>query len=142
MATDVETGHGSEFYLDDAAGVSTKIAEPFAIPIPSGTSELIDASHMDSVDFRDFIQSPLRDGEEADLEMNWEPGSATDILLQAAVGETRDFRIVIPVDDDTYEFTGSVLVRNYVRNNPMDDRRTGVLTVKWVSAITETFVPS
>lgn len=145
MATEVETGHGSTFKLANAAGVLTEVGEVFTIPIPSGTSELIDASHFGSVDFRDYIQSPLRDGEEADLEMNWIPGLATDELLADARGETREFEIVIPAgqgttSDGTYTFAGSVLVRNYVRNNPMDDKRTGVLTVKWVSAITETYV--
>lgn len=139
MATTVETGHGSEFYLDNAAGVSTKLGEVFNIPIPNGTTELIDASHMDTVGFRDYISSRLRDGEEADIEMNWIPGSATDTLLRDARGQTRDFRIVIDQGTGTYEFVGSVLVRDYVRNNPMDDRRTGTLRVKWVSDITETY---
>lgn len=144
MATDVETGHGSIFELADGAGVLTALGELVTVPIPSGAAELIDASHMATVDFRDYIQSPLRDGEEADLEMNWIPGSATDALAGGALGKTRDFRIQVPagegaVSDGFYEFEGSVLVRNYVRTNPMDDKRTGTLTVKWVSAITETY---
>ena len=144
MTTEVQTGHGSIFELDDGSGTLTAIGEVFSIPVPNGTTELIDASHMATQDFRDYIQSPLRDGEEADIEMNWIPGSATDTLLKNAIGDTRPFRIEIPagegaVSDGTYEFAGSVLVRNYTRNNPMDDRRTGVLTVKWVSAITETY---
>lgn len=144
MATEVQTGHGSTFKLADAADALTLIGEPTNIPVPNGTAELILASHMQTVEFHDYIQHPLREGEEADVEMNWLPGSATDTLLKAAVGKTRDFEIVIPagegiVSDGTYKFEGSVLVRNYIRNNPMDDRRTGVLVVKWVSAIVETY---
>lgn len=145
MTTAVQTGHGSTFKLDNAAGVLTLIGEVTNIPIPSGSFELIDASHYGSVDYKDFIQAPLKDGEEADLEMNWIPGSATDTLLRDAVGKTRDFEIVVPAgegatSDGTYTFAGQVLVRNYVRENPMDDKRTGTLTVKWVGAITETYV--
>lgn len=148
MTTKVQTGHGSTFKLADAAGALTLLGEVTNVPIPSGSFELIDASHHGSVGYRDFIQSPLKDGEEADLEINWIPGSATDVLLRDAVGKSRAFEIVVPAGvksgavgsaDGTYTFTGSVLVRNYVRENPMDDKRTGTLTVKWVGAITETY---
>ena len=145
MATDVQTGLGSTFSLDNAAGTLTLLGELTNIPVPSGTTELIDASHYGSVDYKDFIAAPLKDGEEADLVMNWIPGSASDALLKDAVGETRDFEIVVPAgegatSDGTYTFAGQVLVRNYVRENPFDDKRTGTLTVKWVGAITETYV--
>lgn len=146
MTTAVETGIGSTFKLADASAVLTLIGEPTGIPIPSGSADLIEASHYGSVDYKDFIASPLKDGEEADLVMNWVPGSATDTLLRNAVNETRAFEISIPAGqgattDGTYKFTGSVLVRNYVRENPFDDKRTGTLTVKWVGAITETYTP-
>ena len=143
MATDVETGLGSTFKLANAAATLTLIGEPFSIPIPDGEAELIDASHYGSTDFRDYIQSPLREGEEADLEMNWVPGSATDDLCIEAVGKTRAFEISIPSDEGegSYKFAGSVLVRRYTRVNPFDDKRTGTLRVKWVSAITETHTP-
>ena len=146
MTTAVQTGHGSIFELANASGTLTELGEVTNIPVPNGTSELIEASHMKTVGFLDYIQHPLRDGEEAEIEMNWIPGSATDTLLRDARGKTREFRIVIPAgegttSDGTYEFEGSVLVRDYVRNNPKDDKRTGVLLVKWVSAIVETYTP-
>lgn len=136
MATDVETGRG-EFWLDNAAGTLTKLGEVFNIPIPTGAAELIDASHFDTVGFRDFITARLRDGEEADVEMNWIPNSGTDALCVAAIGQTRDFQIKVFQDTGVYTFDGSVLVRDYVRNSPLDDRRTGTLRIKWVSTITE-----
>lgn len=144
MATEVETGLGSTFKLADAGGTLTLLGEPTNIPIPSGATDLIEASHYQSVDYKDYISSPLKDGEEADITMNWVPGSATDTLARGAVGETREFEIVVPAgsgatSDGTYKFTGSVLVRNYVRDNPFDDKRTGTLTVKWVGAVTETY---
>jgi hypothetical protein len=142
MTTLVETGHGSEFWLADASGVLTKLGEVIAVPIPSGAGELIMASHMDTTGFHDYINAPLRDGEEVELEMNWVPNSATDDLCLAAVGSSRDYKIILPVDDDTYEIEGTVLVRDYARNNPMDDRRTATLTIKWISDTLETFVPS
>ncbi len=145
MTTAVQTGHGSTFKLANAAAVLTLLGEVVNVPIPSGSFELIDATHHGSIGFRDFIQSPLKDGEEADLEVNWVPGLATDILLRDAVGKTRAFEIIVPAGvgattNGTYTFTGSVLVRNYVRENPLDDKRTGTLTVKWVGTVTEVYV--
>lgn len=145
MTTAVQTGHGSTIKLANSSGVLTLLGEPTNIPIPAGTTDLIDASHFGSVDYKDYIQSPLKDGEEADIEVNWIPGLATDTLLRQAVGATRAFEIIVPAGkgattDGTYKFTGSVLVRNYTRENPMEDKRTGTLTVKWVGAVTETYV--
>ena len=138
MATDVETGAGSTFSLTNASDALTPIAELIGvIPIPSGSAPLIDASHFGSVDFMDYIQGPLRDGEEVDLEMNWIPGSTTDALCREAKGKVRDYQIVLPVDDGTWEISGSVLVRDYIRANPMTDRRTGTLRIKWVGEATE-----
>ncbi|WP_420141762.1 hypothetical protein [Sphingomonas sp.] len=140
MSTEVETGLGSEFWLANASGTLVLLGEVTNIPIPNGTTGLIDASHYKTVGFKDYIAAPLADGEEADLEMNWVPGSATDLLCQEAKNKTREFRIVLPVDGEQYEFTGSVLVRDYNRTNPREDKRTGSLRVKWVGDIDEGMV--
>ncbi len=139
MTTAVETGHGSEFWLANATGVLTKLGEVFNIPVPNTeAAELIDASHMDTVTYRDYIQSRLREGIESDIEMNWVPGDATETLLLAAVGTSRNYKIVIKKGTGTREFAGACLVRNYMRENPMEERRTGTLTVKWTSVPVET----
>jgi hypothetical protein len=144
MTTAVETGLGSTFKLANAGGTLTLVGEPTNIPIPTGSTALIKASHYGSVGFEDYIAAPLRDGEEAKLSINWIPGSATDVLLRDSVNQTRDFEIVVPAgegatSDGTYKFEGSVLVRQYERENPFDDKRTGTLTVKWVGDIAETY---
>lgn len=138
MTTEVETGIGSEFWLADDNDTLILLGELTNIPIPSGTTALIDASHYKSVGFMDYISAPLQDGEEADLSMNWIPGSATDALCNDAKNKTRAFKIVVPVDGEpARQWTGEVLVRNYVRVNPFADKRTGTLTVKWVGEIVE-----
>lgn len=138
MTTEVETGAGSTFELDNGSGVLTTLGEITGVmPIPSGAPGLINASHFGSVDFMDYIQAPLQDGEEVDLTMNWVPGSTTDALCRAAKGKTRPYKITLPVGAGTWEITGSVLVRDYKRTNPMDDKRSGTLRIKWVGAETE-----
>lgn len=138
MATEVETGLGSTFSLMNSLGVLVELGEVIgAIPIPSGSADLIDASHFKTVDFKEYIQSPLQDGEEVEIVMHWIPGSATDALCREAKGKTRGYEIILPVEDGTYEVAGSVLVRDYQRTNPMEDKRTGTLRIKWVGQSTE-----
>lgn len=139
MATEVETGHESEFHLQsgDTPGTFTELGEILEVPLPAGAAELIRASHMKSQGFHDYIASPLQEGEEADVVMNYIPNSATDQLCRASKGKTRGYRIVLRDGDATWEITGTLLVRDYVRTNPMDDRRTATLRVKWVSEATE-----
>jgi hypothetical protein len=141
----VRTGHQSEFWLADDADTLVKLAEVIEIPLPAGAKDLIETSHMETTGYKSYISAPLRDGDEAGIVMNYIPGSATDVLIQEAwdAGTERSFKIVIPVDADgstTREFTGELIVRNYERGNPMEDRRTATMTVKWTSPITETEV--
>jgi len=142
MADEVVTGHGSEFWLANAAGTLVQLAELTEVPLPAGAADLYETSHLKTQGFKTFKTARLADGEEADLVGNYIPGSPTDALIREAKesGEAREFRIVIDVDDDgttRREFTGEVLVRNYVRSNPADDRRTFTATVKWSGPITE-----
>lgn len=136
MTTEVETGHESEFHLHNGATL-IELGEIIEVPLPAGAAELIKASHMKSTGYHDYIQAPLQEGEEADIVMNYIPGSTTDALCRASKGLTRAYKIVLQVDDGTWEITGTVLVRDYIRANPMEDRRTATLRVKWVSSETE-----
>jgi hypothetical protein len=138
MPSEVETGIGSEFWLADETDHLVEVAELTNIPIPNGAIGLIEVSHMKTVGFKDYINEPLADGEEADLGMNWLPGSDTEELCIGAKGKKRRFKINVPVDGVlARQFTGTVLVRNYSRNNPMQEKRDATLTVKWVGEIVE-----
>lgn len=139
MASDVETGLGSIFLLEGATpGALVELAELTSVPIPNGTTGLIEVSHMKTEGFKDYINEPLADGEEAELGMNWLPGGATETQCLEAKGKKRDFKIAIPVAGVlARQFTGTVLVRDYRRNNPLQDKRDATLVVKWVSEIVE-----
>jgi len=139
--SEVTTGHESEFHIGNGAtpSVLTEMAELLEVPLPSGAAELIETSHMKTEGYKTFINAPLKDGEEADLTMNYIPGSPSDVLLRGAkaAGTARPYKIVLPTPDGTWEILGSLIVRDYVRNNPMGDRRTATARVKWVSDETE-----
>lgn len=137
--SDVETGWGTEFHMDNASGTLTELAEVLEVPLPSGAAELIRTSHMKTQGFHSYIATPLKDGEEADLVTNYIPGSPTDVLLREAKasGTPRDFKTVLLVDGDTWEITGQLVVRDYIRSNPSEDRRTATARVKWSGEVTE-----
>ncbi|BBD01839.1 phage tail tube protein [Sphingobium sp. YG1] len=140
--SDVETGHLTEFWLWDwtlGTPALVELGELTEVPLPEGTADLVETSHMKTIGFKSFINAPLKDGEEADLVMNYIPGSPSDILCRKAKNDGRPhaFKIVLVNGSGTWEITGDVLVRNYTRSNPMEDRRTATLRVKWVSEAAE-----
>ncbi|WP_333702897.1 phage tail tube protein [Sphingobium yanoikuyae] len=140
--SDVETGHLTEFWLwDPTLGTPAlvELGELTEVPLPEGTADLVETSHMKTIGYKSYINAPLKDGEEADLVMNYIPGSPTDILCRKAkaYGRPLQYKIVLVNGDGTWEISGELIVRNYVRSNPMLDRRTGTLRVKWSSEETE-----
>ncbi|MFN3387439.1 MAG: phage tail tube protein [Allosphingosinicella sp.] len=136
----MKTGHGSQFWLANGAGVLTKVAKMLTVPKPTGTKTLINVSHMETEGFEEYITAPLRDGAEADLTMNWEPGSVTDELLEDAVedDQARDFEIIIPTSTAgvSRKYSGQLIVLDYSVTNERNDKRVGTLKVKWSGQIT------
>lgn len=140
--SDVETGHLTEFWLWDftlGTPALVELGELLEVPLPSGTADLVETSHMKTTGFKSFINAPLQNGEEADLVMNYIPNSTSDVLCRKAKadGKAHAFKIVLIDGEGTWEISGSLIVRNYTRSNPMSDRRTATLRVKWVSEPTE-----
>jgi hypothetical protein len=132
----------TEFWLWDytlATPALVELDELTEVPLPEGTADLVETSHMKTIGYKSFINAPLKDGEEADLVMNYIPGSPSDILCRKAKNDGRPhpFKIVLVNGEGTWEISGDLLARNYVRGNPMLDRRIGTLRVKWVSEETE-----
>ncbi len=134
MAHNATTGNGTEFWLHDGTSL-VKLGEVFDVPeMPAASRELIDATHMESGDFMEYLSAPRRDGAEVTLSMNFVPNSATDTLCEAAVsaGNVRTYELVYKIAAGTKrKKAGSCIVRDYRVTNPMSDRRVGSLTVKW-----------
>lgn len=140
--SDVETGHLTEFHLWDytiGTPALVELGELTEVPLPAGAADLIETSHMKTLGFKSYINAPLKEGEEADLVMNYIPGSLSDILLRKCKSDGRShaYKIVLQNGTGTWEISGSLIVRDYVRSNPMMDRRTATARVKWVSEETE-----
>ena len=140
MTTEVGIGLGSEFWLDNASNTLTQLGEILSVSPPNSQQADVEATHMASPNRRrEFVAGLIDDGEGA-FEMNYVPGSASDILIRDAItdGVTRSYKIVLPVaDGTTWEITGDCIVKGYERNVPIDDRMTATLTVRFTGASSE-----
>ncbi len=134
MATEARIGLGTEFWLEaTAGGTLTKLGEILGVPSPSITVDEVEATHMGSPGgYREYITG-LRDGGEGEITMNYVPGSPTDLLIRAALadGEQREYMIVIPDGATGWEVTGTLVVRSYAKDIPIDDRMTATLGVRF-----------
>lgn len=138
-ATAALIGSGSEFWLDNASGSLTQLAEIISVTPPQSTVSDVEATHMLSPNRRrEWIAGLIDDGE-GEFTMNYVAGSATDLLIQAALtdGVTRSYKIVIPDGSSGWEITGDCVVKGYARNIPIDDRMTAALTVRFSGAPSE-----
>lgn len=142
MTTAVGIGLGTEFWLDNASGVLTKLGEVLSVTPPNPQIEEVDATHMDST-AREFIAG-LADYGEGTFEFNYIPNNATDQLIRAAIADrvTRSFKIVVPIAaGGTQEIAGDCIVKGWERTIPIDDRMTASMTVRFTGSPTETNVP-
>lgn len=128
--TDASIGYGSYFHISQDSGSSwIEIAEVYDITPPSSTVDQIDATHMQSPNRnREFIAG-LSDPGSASFEMNFVPGSASDLKIQEirASGEQVLCRITFP-NSVTWKFTGQV--ESYEPAVPTEDKMTASVSFK------------
>lgn len=137
--TDARIGYGTEFWLDNAMGVLTKLDELLSVTPPNPQIAEVEATHMGSPNRRrEYISGLIEDGE-GTFQFNYVPGGATDILVQAALndGVARSYKMVIPDGAFGWEITGECIVRSWERDIPIDDRMTATLTVRFTGASNE-----
>jgi predicted secreted protein len=140
MATDARIGLGTEFWLEDTAGGTlTNLGEILSVPSPAITVDEVEATHMASPGgYREYIAG-LKDGGSGDITMNYVPGSATDVIIRAALTdrEARGYKIVIPDGATGWEVTGDLVVLGYSKDIPIDDRMVATVSVRFSGEPTE-----
>lgn len=127
--TQASIGYGSIFAVStDNGSTYVDLAEVNSITPPSSTFDMVDATHMQSPNGdREFIIG-LNDPGEAGFEMNFVPGSAADLKIQA-IKQAREkvkCRITFP-NGVTWTFSG--LLMTYEPAVPTDDKMTA--SVSW-----------
>lgn len=129
MTTQADIGIGTLFEMATLAAptVFTAIGEIFNLTPPAFSDATIDVTNFDSPNnTREFIAGLTEPGS-ASFEMNYVPGSASDLFLLDSAGVTRVCRITFP--------NGVMITFNGVRETyepqvPVDDRMTANVSFK------------
>lgn len=133
-------GYGATLSIGNVAtNALTVIAEVTGISLPNPETAEVEATHFGSPNRRrEYIAGLIEDGE-GTFEINYVPGGATAALIQGVqnAGLTRAFKIVLPNTTGTWEITGSLIIRSFERQVPIDDLMTASLTVRFTGAVTE-----
>ena len=128
-------GAGAAFGIGDGASSEsfTDLAEVLSISPPSQSVDIIDVTHLKSTNrVREFIDGMIDPGE-VSMEMNFVPGSAADIAIQALEGlsTTTTFRVTFPDGQSgsvTWIFAG--LLAGYEPAIPSGEKMTATVNFK------------
>ncbi len=141
--SEVSLGYGAEFWIDDAGGTLTQVGEILGVPLPDEQVDEVETTHMASPGrTREFIAG-LIDLGEGSFDMNYIPGSPSDILLREAKssGENRDYKVVLTeTDGSQWKIEGVCFIKGYARTAPIDDRKMVSVTVRFSGEPTEAAV--
>ena len=137
-------GYNSKIFVEsadspnDSPPTYNELAEITNITPPNFETDDVDVTHMQSPNrTREFIAG-LTDPGEASFEMNWVPGSATDMLLLdlKTAGTVVNWKIVWP--NATYwEFTG--YVKGFEPTAETEDKLTATITIRVSGSVTPSY---
>lgn len=132
MATSADIGYSSIYEIwDTTLGTPayTTIQEVTDINPGNDTVDLIDATHMASPGRRREFVAGLVDGGDLSVEVNFVPGSASDILIRTylSTGASENHRITFP---NNARVTVAGIITGYDRQAPIDGKMAATITVK------------
>jgi hypothetical protein len=140
-ASQASIGYGSLLQVQDAALAYQTLAEVYNVTPPSSTVDQVDVTHMQSPNrYREFVDGLIDPGE-CSFEMNYVPGSPSDILLLAIlatpVGQSRTRGIKITYPNGKIDtFSGNLAT--YEPTLPTDDKMTATVTFRVTGPVTRT----
>lgn len=130
-----EIGYGVELRVSDAfpaVNPTNLVGNVLDVTPPSPTRDIIDVTSSSSPGMaREFIAG-LIDYGEASIELNWNPGDATDVLLRGISVERnpRTWRMTWTQMNPDVVITFQGFLTGYERNSPMADKMSATLTLK------------
>lgn len=119
--SEARIGWGGEVQLSTSSSVNglVELGEVTSFGLPDDTADDVEVTHLKSPGKRKEFLRGLIDGGEVEVEMNYVPGSATDLLIVDARddGDVRAVRFIIPDEVGTAEWqiTTSCFVKAYSR---------------------------
>lgn len=137
-------GYGGKVFVESADSPNdsppsyNELAEVTNITPPNFETDDVDVTHMQSPNrTREFIAG-LTDPGEASFEMNWVPGSASDIILINLKTAATVVNWKMQWPNGTYwEFTG--YVKGYETSAQTEDKMGATVTIKVAGAVTPSY---
>lgn len=128
--TDAMIGYNTLYEIDvpGSPGGFAEIAEVINVTPGAAAADRVDATHYRSPDRRREYIAGLIDNGEATFEINWVPGSDTDVILRDLFesGAAADHRVTFP---NGHRVTYQAVIIGYEKAVPIDDRMTATVTV-------------
>lgn len=113
------------------------IAEVFNLNPPSQVDDVVEATHYQSPNRRrEYIPGLVESGE-VSFDMNYVPGSDSDVLINAAQGVEKRLRITFP-NGVSQVFNG--VRQGYEKNAPIDDRMTATVTFRVTGDVDQSII--
>lgn len=127
--TEARIGWGGKVYLstDNTEANLALLAEVVDTTFPQDETDEVEATHLASPGRRKEFLAGLIDGGEVTINLNYVPGSATDLLLTAAkaAGTTRKVRFVIPDETGTGSADWNIVTSGFVKRYAPDTMAPG-----------------
>lgn len=137
---EVTIGHGATVSFKVGAGSAVLLAEVISLGLPNPQIAEAESTHFLSPDrAREFIAG-LKDNGEIPIGINYNAGSATDTLVNAAMAATAPIEVVISIPTVSgvmWDFKFPGIVKGFEKAIPIDDRQTAVITVRVAGAVTQ-----
>lgn len=129
-ASEASLGYGSKFKITDPATTTLiDIAEVFNITPPNFEADDVDVTHNQSPNRTRETIAGLKSPGDCSFEMNFVPGSSSDVLIRSLLGsgEQVDCQIEFP-NAETWDFLASV--KGYEVSLPTDDKMTATVSMQ------------
>jgi predicted secreted protein len=135
--SNADIGYDTRFAIEDApgSGVFVELAEVYSVTPPEGSVDQVDVTHFQSPGRAKEYVAALSDNGTAQAEMNYVPGSVTDLRIESlkGAGTVLAMRVTYP-NGVTVTFPGFVV--SYSKGIPVDNRMTATAGFKVAGAVT------
>jgi predicted secreted protein len=135
-ASEASLGYGSKFKVTDPATFTLiDIAEVYNITPPSFEADDVDVTHNQSPNRTREVIAGLKSPGDCSFEMNFVPGSASDVLIRSLLGSgvQVDCQIEFP-NAETWDFLAAV--KGFEVSMPTDDKMTATVSMQVSGDIT------
>ncbi|EZP57430.1 phage tail tube protein [Sphingomonas sp. RIT328] len=138
--SEAQSGYGTGFFLTPPGGAKTEIDEVIKVPFAEETTETFEKTHLKSPGRRKEYGAGLIEPGEDTLEINYIPGSPTDVVLREAhaSGKPHAYETYLPAPDDKWwKISGFLIVKSRGRAIPINDRMTQTINVQFTGGSDE-----